>query len=100
MNALQYWALHFAKCCVSCVQDAVLKQHTERLANAVDMARTLQRNEETLLKDKVETVRVFCVLLPLCTIALCVIASLYNCAGDGQLLYKRCVTHGIRLNCI
>lgn len=38
-------------------QDAVLKQHTERLANAVDMARTLQRNEETLLKDKVETVK-------------------------------------------
>lgn len=100
MNALQYWALHSAKCCVFCAQDAVLKQHTERLANAVDMARTLQRNEETLLKDKVETVRVFCVLLPLCTIVLCVIASLYNCAGDGQLLCKRCVTHGIRPSCI
>ena len=68
VNTLQYWALHSVQCCVSCVQDAVLKQHTERLANAVDMARTLQRNEETLLKDKVETVRVFCVLLPLYTI--------------------------------
>ena len=42
----------------SCVQmqDDALKQHAERLAHAVDMARTLQRSEETLLKDRMETV--------------------------------------------
>ncbi len=38
------------------MQDGALKQHAERLANAVDMARTLQRSEETLLKDRMETV--------------------------------------------
>lgn len=39
------------------VQDGALKQHAERLANAVDMARTLQRSEETLLKDRMETIK-------------------------------------------
>ncbi|DBA75950.1 TPA: hypothetical protein ACH3X2_008889 [Trebouxia sp. C0005] len=39
------------------VQDDALKQHAERLANAVDMARTLQRSEETLLKDRMETIK-------------------------------------------
>jgi len=38
------------------MQDDALKQHAERLAHAVDMARTLQRSEETLLKDRMETV--------------------------------------------
>ncbi len=38
------------------MQDGALKLHAERLANAVNMARTLQRNEETLLKDRMETV--------------------------------------------
>ncbi|DBA99357.1 TPA: hypothetical protein ACH3X3_011957 [Trebouxia sp. C0006] len=39
------------------VQDGALKLHAERLANAVNMARTLQRNEETLLKDRMETIK-------------------------------------------
>ena len=39
-----------------CVQDTVLAEHTERLKNAVNMAQALQRNEETLLKDRIAAV--------------------------------------------
>ncbi|KAL3153835.1 hypothetical protein ABBQ32_013411 [Trebouxia sp. C0010 RCD-2024] len=38
-------------------QDTALQQHTERLQGAVDMARKLQRNEETTLKDRMEMVQ-------------------------------------------
>lgn len=38
-------------------QDEVLKQHTDRLENAVNMARALQRSEETLLKDRIAAVK-------------------------------------------
>ena len=38
------------------MQDEVLKQHTDRLENAVNMACALQRNEETLLKDRIAAV--------------------------------------------
>lgn len=54
------------------VQDTALQQHTERLQSAVDMARKLQRNEETTLKDRMEMVCTFrhnacaCVCVFLC----------------------------------
>lgn len=48
------------------MQDTALKQHTERLQSAVDMARRLQRNEETALKDKMEMVCTFTHLASLC----------------------------------
>ena len=38
------------------MQDTALRQHTERLQGALDMARKLQRNEETTLKDRMEMV--------------------------------------------
>lgn len=41
------------------MQDTALQQHTDRLQSAVDMARRLQRNEETALKDRMEMVRTF-----------------------------------------
>ena len=44
------------------MQDQVLKQHTDRLENAVNMARALQRNEETLLKDRIAAVSLYCTL--------------------------------------
>lgn len=46
-----------------------MQQHTERLQSAVDMARRLQRNEETTLKDRMEMV---------CTFILCACVRVYN----------------------
>ena len=48
------------------MQDDALKQHSERLACAIDMARTLQRNEDTLQKDRMETVRTHLLFLLQC----------------------------------
>ena len=38
------------------MQDAILKEHRQRLENAVEMAAKLQRNEETVLRSKMDTV--------------------------------------------
>ena len=48
------FALTLQQCCdvhTWRVQDTALQQHTERLQSALDMARRLQQNEETTLKD-------------------------------------------------
>ena len=53
-----------------CAQDTALQQHAERLQSALDMARKIQRNEETSLKDRMEMVGpycTYCVLDPLWT---------------------------------
>lgn len=51
---------HVCKACISVIiiimQDAILKEHRQRLENAVEMAAKLQRNEETLLRGKMDTV--------------------------------------------
>ena len=54
------------------VQDTALKQHTDRLQSAVDMASRLQRNEETALKDRMEMVRT-------CIHKACVCMCVYVC---------------------
>ena len=38
------------------LQDVILKEHKQRLENAVEMAAKLQRNEETLLRGKMDSV--------------------------------------------
>ena len=53
------FALTLQQCCdvhTWRVQDTALQQHTERLQSALDMARRLQQNEETTLKDRMEMV--------------------------------------------
>lgn len=62
------------------MQDTALQQHTERLQSTIDMARRLQRNEETTLKDRMEMV---------CTVTL--LASLRVC------LHIRVLERSIRL---
>lgn len=51
---------HICKACISIIfiimQDAILKEHRQRLENAVEMGAKLQRNEETILRGKMDTV--------------------------------------------
>lgn len=42
------------------LQDVILKEHRQRLENAVEMAAKLQRNEETLLRGKMDSVSCCC----------------------------------------